>query len=147
MRIIITAPDAPTRDEALILIKRQQFAGTAPVNWTLTLREDDVSALLETDSNIHPIDLPPGVAVADVPPPVPAQIALWQAKAALQGAGLLDRANAAIAAADNPVLSLFWQTATTIDRTSSTLAQVSARLGMTGEQVDQLFIEASMIVL
>lgn len=81
------------------------------------------------------------------PRDIPPNVAMWQAKAALQHAGLLDAANAAIAATGNPVLSFFWQSATSIDRASSTLARIAATLNMTPAQVDDLFIAAAAIAL
>ena len=78
---------------------------------------------------------------------VPPSVAMWQAKAALQAAGLLTSATAAVAAANNPVLTAFWEGASTIDRSSPTLAGISAALSLTSAQIDALFVQAATIAL
>ena len=84
---------------------------------------------------------------AKIANPVPTSVALWQAKAALHNAGLLDQANTIIAAANNPVLSAFWANANDIQRSSPTLASLATQLNLTDAQVDQLFIQANAITL
>ena len=86
---------------------------------------------------------PPAVVV----PEVPATVAMWQAKAALQGAGLLTAANNAVSAANNQVLTAFWNSAASIDRASPTLASIAETLGLTSAQVDALFIAAGNIAI
>ena len=78
---------------------------------------------------------------------VPANVALWQAKAALQLAGKLDGANSAVLAMNNPVLTSFWNDANFIDRASPTLGQMAASLGMTSADIDNLFIKAESLKL
>jgi hypothetical protein len=82
-----------------------------------------------------------------VVPVVPDTVALWQAKAALSAAGLLTQADAAIAAANNSVLTLFWATAANLDRASPTLATLAGALNLSSAQVDQLFIQAAGVSL
>ena len=67
-----------------------------------------------------------------------------QAKLALHGAGLLDTVEALIANADRPT-QLAWQEATSFARTSPLLNSMAAALGMTSEQVDDLFLAAATI--
>lgn len=89
-------------------------------------------------------------AITPAPPPapvVPASVALWQAKAALEAAGLDKQAEAAVAAANSPALTAFWATAPTIDRTSPTLAKIATALNLTSAQVDALFVQAAAISL
>ena len=92
-----------------------------------------------------------GNTIAPYVPPVvsavPASIALWQAKAALQMAGKLDAANSAVAAMNNPVLTSFWNDANFIDRASPTLGQIGVTLGMTSADIDNLFINADGLKL
>lgn len=90
-----------------------------------------------------------GVVTPAPPPPVavPATVAMWQAKAALQGAGLLDKANGAVVASGSSVLEAFWSGAASIDRASPTLASIAAVLGLSDAQVDALFIAAAGISL
>ena len=82
-----------------------------------------------------------------VPPqPVPAQVALWQARAVLAQQGLLDAASAAVAASGNPVLTAVWDYGNVITRASPGLAQLAGALGLTEAQVDDLFRASDAIV-
>ena len=84
----------------------------------------------------------PAVVVA-----VPASVALWQAKAALQNAGLLTAASAAVTAMNNEAITAFWAQAQSIDRASPTVAAIASTLNLTGAQLDALFIAAAGISL
>lgn len=78
------------------------------------------------------------------PAQVPGTVTPFQAKAALLQSGLLDTVKAAIASAP-PLVQLAWTDATEFTRDSPTIAALSAQLGLTSEQVDDLFIAASAI--
>lgn len=103
------------------------------------LNNNDYAALVATNTPIADYILPKA--------PVPQNIAMWQARVALSKAALLDRANAVVAAANDPVISNFWEYATGIDRSSPTLAKIALALGQTDAQLDALFVEAASITL
>jgi hypothetical protein len=90
------------------------------------------------------------VAAGNTPDPylapvvVPFNVTPFQAKAALLAAGLLPAVEAAIAAA-SPIAQLAWTDATGFTRDSPTIAALSAQLGLTSAQVDDLFIAAASI--
>ena len=89
-----------------------------------------------------------GAAFAPPPPPappVPAQVALWQARAVLAQQGLLDAASAAVAASGNPVLKAVWEYGNVITRASPGLALLAGALELTSEQVDDLFRAAAAL--
>jgi hypothetical protein len=71
-------------------------------------------------------------------------VSRFQAKAALLGAGLLDQVNTALADAD-PVAQLAWAEAVEFRRTSPTILGLAATIGLTGEQLDDLFRAAAGI--
>jgi hypothetical protein len=96
--------------------------------------------VISGDANGKPIATDPPV----LPPSVPFSVTPFQAKAALLGAGLLPAVEAAIAAA-SPIAQLAWSDATAFTRDSPTIAALSAQLGLTPAQVDELFITASAI--
>ena len=77
---------------------------------------------------------------------VPQSVSRFQAKAALAMAGLLDQANAAVAASGNIVLQLAWSEATTFKRNSPGINALAPALGLDDAALDQLFITASGIV-
>lgn len=71
-------------------------------------------------------------------------VSRFQARAALLGAGLLEAANAAVAAAD-PIVQIAWADAQEFRRTSPTIAALGAALGLTEAQIDDLFAAAALI--
>lgn len=84
--------------------------------------------------------------IAALPVPVPQEVTRFQARAALYQFGLLDDVEAAIAdPATDMMLKLAWQDALSFKRTSSFVLGMAQALGLTDEQVDDLFIAASGI--
>ena len=86
------------------------------------------------------------IAGADMtPPPPPAPvISMRQAQLALLGAGMLDEVEAKIATADKKV-QVYWRTSTELHRDNEILIGVATTLGMTSEQIDQLFETAKTL--
>lgn len=78
------------------------------------------------------------------PDPVPQTVTPRQARLALLAAGLLDQADAAVAAADRAT-QIAWEFATEIRRDNPIIAAMAAHLSLTSEQVDALFIAAGGI--
>jgi len=71
-------------------------------------------------------------------------VSRFQAMAALLNAGLLSQVNVALADA-GPLAQLAWAEATEFRRNSPTIAGLSAGLGLTDAQVDDLFRAAALI--
>jgi hypothetical protein len=76
--------------------------------------------------------------------PVPQTVSRFQALAALQQQGLLDKAQAAVTAAGGVTL-LAWNNAQSFERNSPTIAALAAALNLTSAQVDALFVSAAQI--
>lgn len=76
--------------------------------------------------------------------PVPAEVTRFQALAALHNAGLLDLVDDAVSAAD-PFTRIAWENATGFMRSSPTIAALQAAVGLTSDQVDDLFRSAAQI--
>lgn len=77
---------------------------------------------------------------------VPQTVTRFQARAALHLAGLLPSIEALMADENTPALAkLAWTDAQEFKRTSPTIATMAAALGLTSEQLDQLFITAAEI--
>jgi len=71
-----------------------------------------------------------------------------QARLALLGAGQLSNIDAAIAALDEPMKSqvtIEWEYAVSVERMSPWVVAMTESLGMTPEQVDDLFIAAAQL--
>lgn len=94
------------------------------------------SLLAEVEANIQPAD--------PILVQVPQAITIRQAKLALLSAGLLDDVDAAIAQADRTT-QIEWEYATEVHRNWPTLRSVQGAVGLTDEQVDELFIRAASL--
>jgi hypothetical protein len=84
--------------------------------------------------------------VEEIPPPVPESVSMRQARLALLGAGLLDAVESAIAGLPGDAgkaAKIEWEYATEIRRDNPLFAQLSAALGMSAAQLDDLFIAAA----
>jgi hypothetical protein len=88
------------------------------------------------------------------PPPEPTieeqragmKVSRFQARAALHNAGLLDEVQALMDDPATDMLSrLAWQDSETFSRLSTTVLTISASLGYTDTQLDDLFIAAALI--
>lgn len=81
-----------------------------------------------------------------VPPAyVPQSITRFQGKAILTQRGLLAAVEAAVAASSDPLVSLAWNECLTFDRNSSMVKSITAVLGLSDEEVDQMFRDGAMI--
>ena len=96
---------------------------------SLTLGEDDLWEAVEAT---------PAEIAANTP------VSRFQALAALHAAGLLEAAEAAVAEAD-PIVRIAWANAAEWRRDSPAIAAIGEALGLTSEQIDELFLQASQI--
>lgn len=98
-------------------------------------RNVDYQEFLKWASNNEP-DPPLQPFIASVTP--------RQAKLALLGAGLLDQVEAAVAASDKAT-QISWEYAIEFRRSEPLINDLGKQLGLTDEQIDQLFITASQL--
>lgn len=80
--------------------------------------------------------------------PVPDSITMRQARLVLLGAGLLDQVEGAIDALPEPTRSaahIEWEYAADMHRDHALIANLSAGLNLTGEQIDNLFKAAAAL--
>lgn len=79
-------------------------------------------------------------------PPVPMQVTRFQALAALLGAGLLDTVETYMSHPDTPrVQRLAWDNALTFERDSQLVQGMGASLGLSADDLDNLFRAAGEI--
>ena len=78
------------------------------------------------------------------PEPVPVVVSMFQARAALVAAGLYETVDAAMQQAGGVNL-IAWEYATEVRRDSPMVQAMAQQLGLTDEQVDQLFRQAAAI--
>jgi hypothetical protein len=89
-----------------------------------------------------------GTALPPMPPRVPREIPNWRAKVILASMGLLTAVEAAIAALPEPdrtVASLAWGGDAKLARRGKTVLGLAAALGLSPDQIDQLFIAAEAL--
>jgi len=87
---------------------------------------------------------PEEIAAMPWPVTVPAVVSRFQARAALLQVGKLAAADAAVAQAD-ALTKLAWADATEFERASPSIAALAPALGLSGDDLDALFIAASKI--
>ncbi len=80
---------------------------------------------------------------------VPVSVTMRQGRLALLGAGLLDDVDAALAAIPDETMrraaQIEWEYAQTIDRHSAWVDGLADALGLTGDQLDNLFVAAGQL--
>lgn len=82
------------------------------------------------------------------PVPVPQSVTMRQARLALHAAGLLSGVDAAIASLEEPaktVAQIEWEYASTVERNAGLIPAMATALGMTEQQIDDLFIAAAQL--
>ena len=77
--------------------------------------------------------------------PVPQQVTIFQARAALRAAELFTAAEAAITALQNVEATDAWARASVVTRTSALVNSLGPQLGLTDQQIDDLFRAAAVI--
>lgn len=82
-----------------------------------------------------------------VAPPVykPQQVTAYQARAALLAANLLDDVEAAVSVSPDRNLKLAWEHALHFERNHPMISGIAGALGLSDEQLDELFLNASQI--
>ena len=78
-------------------------------------------------------------------PVVPSEVTLAQARTVLRRSGLLDTVDAAIRNSVNAEMIDAWDYGNGLSRDSAMLQVMAASLGLTSEQIDELFLQASQI--
>ena len=68
---------------------------------------------------------------------------MWAVRTVLQNDGLFDQAQALVEASTDNALKNVWEYGNFADRNSNAIASLAAALGLTSEQVDQMFIDAN----
>jgi len=81
-------------------------------------------------------------------PGIPQAVTMRQARLALLGAGLLPTITAAIAAmtgTEGEAARIEWEYSGEVQRSTGLVLSLAAGLGLTDAQIDELFIQASML--
>jgi hypothetical protein len=87
------------------------------------------------------------------PPPaspikyVPEKVTRFQAKAVLHNMGLLTTAQSLVDNIEDPLVKLVWQEALHFERNSPVLNSLAQAMGLSEEQIDDLFIAAEQVTM
>jgi len=84
----------------------------------------------------------------ELPEPIPSVVTMRQARLALLGAGLLGSVADAIAALPSPqkeAATIEWEYSQEVHRNRAFVTTLAAALGLTDEQMDELFLAASKL--
>lgn len=85
--------------------------------------------------------------IAPPPPPIPGEVTMRQARDVLIDTDMIDQVEAAIDAIADPLAKRkarnAWEYSSAVQRGNGLLAQLAPALGLTSEQLDNLFLEAS----
>lgn len=100
----------------------------------------EVREWVASGNTIEPYS-PPAITIEEI------SVAMWQARAALDIKGLLDDADAAVAASSNPAIRQYWEYATTLDEGNDFTKAFAAIIGLTEAEMHDLFVAASAINL
>lgn len=99
-----------------------------------------------TGEKVNRPALPPGDAV--VAKGVPQEVTMRQARLALLGAGMLANVESAIDALPEPprtAARIEWDHSNTVQRYNTFVIQLGGLLGLTSQQLDELFIAAGQL--
>ena len=100
-----------------------------------------------TDDLFKDVTAPAAPEYVEPVPQVPSAITMRQARLAMLASGLLDKVEPAIAsiseAQKKSIAEIEWQYSQSIERSANWFSDITTAMGLTGEQVDALFKQAS----
>jgi hypothetical protein len=102
-----------------------------------------VERILDAEGNV--VEVRNRIEASPPPPPVPAEIANWQARTILDRAGLFDLVDNAVKASGNREIVIAWEKAPNVVRRSAFVSAMAGALGLTDATIDDLFIEGAKI--
>lgn len=120
--------------------------GITVPGWHCIIRAESLPEAAQPYLVTEPTDIEPIPAGGLLKPEVPQVVSRFQARAALHLAGLLEQVEALMQDPETPALArLAWQDAQEFKRQSPTVLAMASALGLTDEQIDELFITAAGI--
>jgi hypothetical protein len=76
---------------------------------------------------------------------VPAKVPMWAVRTVLQNNNLFDQANTLISSSTDNALKNIWEYGNDVYRNSPAIGSLALSLGLSNEQVDQMFRDAFSI--
>lgn len=99
--------------------------------------QDEYRAWLDAGNVTEPY-VPP-------PPAIPQQVPMWAVRTVLQNDGLFDQAQALVTTSTDNALKNVWEYGNFASRNSVAINSLAIALGLTSDQVDELFINANSL--
>ncbi len=98
------------------------------------------------EQTIRPYTAQEIAAIQNAPAVVPVEVSRFQAKAALSLAGKLEQAEAVVQTSTDPLVKLAWAEALVFRRDSPSINGLASAIGLSSQDLDNLFIQAATIV-
>lgn len=117
----------------------------APFGWSEDGRITDYEQLSLDQQNTLQNVIKNHDPTKSAPPELPKSVHMWQAKAILQQMGLLDKANNAVNGSGDQNIIMAWTFAPEISRDSPAVAAMGTLIGLTSQDIDNLFLQADAI--
>ena len=127
-----------TRDNTVAQVEMNEFPVGDPYVW-VTCPDDVVAYQWMYDGTTFFPPLPPPE------PPIPTTVSMYQARIALEQAGLLATVEAGVSQMSKEA-QIKWEFAPTVKRNDALTVALASALNLTEEQLDALFTIASEIV-
>jgi hypothetical protein len=150
MQVLLAIPDA---SDWAVTAARQAYNANVPEANEIASDAEYINfvmgaAVTSWGREYQAVEPPPEVPPVEVEG-VPQEVTMRQAQLALLGAGLLDTVEAAIAqmlasgTVEGKAAHITWTKSATVRRDNTLIATMQAQLGLTSEQVDNLFVTAA----
>ena len=81
------------------------------------------------------------------PPAIPQQVPMWAVRTVLQNDNLFDQADALVKASTDNALKNVWEYGNFADRNSPSIINLGAALGLTSDEIDQMFRDANKLIV
>ena len=111
----------------------------------VNLETGEQSVVDFTPDEIQEIELANAVLVAAQSLLVPLQVPLWAVRTVLQNNGLFAQADALIKGSSDNALRNYWEYGNDAHRESPIIASMASTLGLSNDQVDQMFRDAGSL--
>lgn len=122
-----------------------RYWSSASSSYVSTLPPDAGVTRIDTEQDLSEV-----LAVYNLPGPialVPAEVPMWSVRTVLQNDGLFDQAQALVEASTDNALKNVWEYGNVALRNSPSIIGLATQLGLTSEQLDQMFIEANNLTV
>ena len=120
-----------------------RYWSSAVSDWVSTLPNGAGVTRIDTEQNLSEV-----LAIYGIKGPValvPQSVPMWAVRTVLQNDDLFDQAQALVTASTDNALKNVWEYGNSADRNSTSIIALATALGLTSDDLDQMFIAANSI--